>query len=272
MEALMGRMRYWLVLLTALSALVPPAGAQTSDDRWQSAATLYLWFPGFSGRTQFPSGAGGPTINVNAKDVLSSLDMAFMGSIETRRGQWGGLVDWVYSDLSGDASRTRDLTVAGVTLPVGASADLGLRVKTNVLTLAGTYVATESPTNVTALVGGLRMLKSDQTLNWTIVGTGPVGLGRSGVVDAGMTNWDAIVGVRGRARMEAGARWFLPYYLDVGTGASRMTWQAVVGVGYAFDFGDVGLVWRYLDYTFDPSEALQTLTFNGVALGANFRF
>lgn len=267
----MDRMRYWLVLLAALAAFTP-AGAQTSDDRWQSAATLYLWFPGISGRTQFPSGAGGPTLNVNAKDVLSSLDMAFMGSIETRRGQWGGLVDWVYSDLSGDASRTRDLTVAGVPLPVGVSADLGLRVKTNVLTLAGTYLATESPTNTTSLVGGLRMLKSDQTLNWTIFGTGPVGVGRSGVVDTSMTNWDAIVGVRGRARMEAGSRWFVPYYLDVGTGSSRMTWQAILGVGYAFDFGDVGVVWRYLDYSFKSSEALQTLTFNGVALGANFRF
>lgn len=265
--------RYWLVLLVAaLSGLVPAASAQTSEDRWQSAATLYLWLPGIGGRTEFPSGAGGPTININAKDVLSKLDMAFMGTVESRRGRWGGLVDWVYSDLGGDESRTRELTIAGVPLPVGVSADLGLQVKTNVLTLAGTYVLTESPTNVTALVGGVRMLDSDQTLRWTIGGTGPVGVGRSGLVEAGMTNWDAIVGVRGRARVEAGSRWFVPYYLDIGTGASRQTWQAVLGVGYAFEFGDVGLVWRYLDYTFKPSEPLQTLTFNGLALGVAFRF
>jgi hypothetical protein len=273
MEKPMGRnLRYWLVLLAALGGLAPAPRAQASEDRWESAATLYLWLPGIGGRTQFPSGAGGPTINVNAKDVLSKLDMAFMGTVESRRGRWGGLVDWVYSDLGGDESRTRDLTIAGVPLPVGVTADVGLQVKTNVLTIAGTYLAIESPTNVTALVGGVRMLKSDQTLRWSIGGTGPIGVGQSGVTEAGMTNWDAIVGVRGRARVDAGSRWFLPYYVDIGTGASRQTWQAVLGVGYTFDFGDVGLVWRYLDYTFKPSEPLQTLTFNGLALGAAFRF
>ena len=260
------------LVLGLLAAAVPLAHAQAADDPWQVGATLYLWAPGISGRTQFPSGAGGPTLNVNAKDVVSKLDMAFMGSLEARRGRWGGLVDWVYSDLSGDTSRTRDFSIGGVPLPVGVTADLGLQVKTNVLTLAGIYAAIDSPMNSTALVGGLRMLKSDQTLRWSIAGSGPVGIGRSGVVEAGMTNWDAIIGVRGRARLEPGSRWFLPYYLDVGTGASRNTWQAMAGVGYAFDFGEVGLVWRYLDYTFDPSEALQTLTFNGLALGVKFRF
>ena len=262
----------WLVVLGLFAAALPAAHAQASEEPWQYSATLYLWLPGISGRTQFPSGAGGPTLNVNAKDVLDKLDMAFMGSAEARRGRWGGLVDWVYSDLGGNQARTRDLAIGEVPLPVGVSADLGLQVKTSVLTLAGTYLATESPANTTSLVGGLRMLKSDQTLRWSLAGTGPVGLGRSGVTEASMTNWDAFVGIRGRARPDTSSGWYLPYYVDVGTGASRLTWQAMLGLGYAFDFGDVGLVWRYLDYTFNPSEPLQTLTFNGLALGLTFRW
>jgi hypothetical protein len=265
--------RNCLIALSLFVAMVPVAGAETSDDSWRFGATLYLWAPGISGRTQFPSGAGGPTINVNAKDVLQKLDMAFMGTVEARKGRWGGFADWVYSDLSADRSGTRDLTIGGLPPGAGVAADLGLRVKTSVLTLAGSYAAIESPTNLTALVAGTRMLKTDQTLRWSLTGTGSVaGLTRAGVTDAGTTNWDAIVGVRGRARLEGDARWFLPYYLDVGTGASRLTWQAVVGVGYAFDFGDVALAWRYLDYTFKPTEALQSLTFNGLALGVTFRF
>jgi hypothetical protein len=261
-----------LAALGLIGALLPAAHAQAGEEAWQFGASLYLWAPGISGRTQFPSGAGGPTLNVNAKDVLRSVDLAFMGSLEARRGRWGGLLDLVYSDLDGDKAATRALAIGGAALPAGVSADLGLEVKTTVLTLAGTYVVTESPTNVTALVGGVRMLDGEQTLRWSIAGAGPAGLARSGTVQAGLRNWDAVIGVRGRARLEAGSRWFLPYYLDVGTGASRNTWQAVAGVGYAFDFGDVGLVWRYLDYTFDPSETLQTLTFNGLALGVAFRF
>lgn len=256
-----------------VSAAIAPGGAQASEEPLQLGATLYMWLPGISGRTQFPSGAGGPTININAKDVLDKLDMAFMGTVEGRRGRWGGLVDWVYSDLSGDRSGTRDLAIDGVPPGSGVSADLGLQVKTNVLTLLGSYALVESPTNTTSLVAGTRMLKADQRLRWTLTGTGSIaGVTKVGVTNADITNWDAIVGVRGRARLESDSRWFVPYHLDIGTGASRRTWQAVAGVGYSFDFGDVGLVWRYLDYTFKPSDALQTLSFNGVALGVTFRW
>ena len=261
-----------LLAVTLLAVAAPAASEQRTDNDWQFGATLYLWFPGISGTTQFPSGAGGPSINVNAKDVLQKLDMAFMGNVEARRGRWGGLADWVYSDLSSDRAGTRDLSINGQPLGVGVSADVGLEVKTNIVTLAATYTAMESPAHVAALVFGSRLLNTDETLRWSLSGTGPLGLSRSGVAEAGVTNWDAIVGVRGRARLDGDSHWFMPYYLDVGAGASRLTWQAVIGVGYSFDFGDVGLAWRYVDYEFKPTERLQSLTFNGIALGVTFRF
>jgi hypothetical protein len=196
-----------------------------------------------------------------------------MGTLEARRGQWGGLVDWVYSDLSDQRTANRELAVEALPPGSAVAANVGLSVKTSVLTLAGTYAALESSANTTALVFGTRMLKTEQTLDWSLVGTGSAtGLAKVGRTQASATDWDAIVGIRGRARPDPASRWYLPYYLDLGTGASRLTWQAVLGVGYGFDFGDVGLVWRYLDYTFKPTEAVQTLTFNGLALGATFRF
>jgi hypothetical protein len=33
--------------------------------------------------------------------------------------------------------------------------------------------------------------------------------------------------------------WFAPFYLDVGTGATKLTWQGFAGVGYAYRWGDV---------------------------------
>jgi opacity protein-like surface antigen len=153
------------------------------------------------------------------------------------------------------------------------SADLGLRVKTNLLTLAATYAGYDTPTTTAALVVGVRMLKTAETLNWSFAGTDLAsGLARTGAAEASSTNWDAIIGVRGRLRPDVESRWFAPYHLDIGTGDSQRTWQAMLGVGYAFDFGDVSLAWRYVDYKFKSSEALQTLTFNGVVLGATFRF
>ena len=66
-------------------------------------------------------------------------------------------------------------------------------------------------------------------------------------------------------------RWFVPYYADVGGGNSKFTWQAIVGVGYSFGWGDLIAAWRYLDYEFKSGEPPQTMTFNGVAVGASFR-
>lgn len=267
------RLRYSIGLAgLALTLANVSAQAQTAPtDDWRFGATIYAWLPGISGTTRFPSGAGGPSIDLRTSEVLDKLDMAFMASFEARRGRWGGLVDWVYSDLSDDKSSTRDFTIGGV--PIGAAtADLRLGVKTNILTLAGTYTFVDTPTYTTSIIAGTRMLKTDQTLSWTF-SSGPVlGVARSGSASADTTNWDAIVGVRGRARYEAGSRWFWPYHLDVGTGESRRTLQALAGVAYAFDFGDVGLAWRFIDYRFDSSSAVESLKFNGLALGVAFRF
>jgi hypothetical protein len=258
-----------------LAVTVAPASAagtaSPADDGWRFGATLYVWVPSISGTTRFPSGASGPSIDLRADEVLDKLDSALMGTIEARRGAWGGLADWVYSDLSARKSASRDFSIGGV--PVGtATADLGLGVKTNVVTLAGTYAVLDTPLNTTSLVAGARMLKTEQTLDWNFA-SGPVlGVAASGSSSASTTSWDAIVGVRGRARYEIDSRWFWPYHFDVGTGESRRTLQAAAGVAYAFDFGEVGLAWRYLDYRFDSSEAVQSLKFNGLALGVAFRF
>lgn len=78
--------------------------------------------------------------------------------------------------------------------------------------------------------------------------------------------------MRGRARFGSDLRWFVPYYADIGTGNSDLTWQAIIGLGYSFGWGDVVAVWRYLDYDFESGKPMQSLTFNGVAVGVSFRF
>jgi hypothetical protein len=260
-----------IVGLLLAATVAPASAASPSDDGWRFGATLYVWLPAISGTTRFPSGAGGPSIDLRADEVLDKLDRALMGTVEARRGPWGGLADWVYADLSARKSASRDFSIGGV--PIGAAtADLGLGVKTNVVTLAGTYAVLDAPLNTTSLVAGARMIKTEQTLDWTFA-SGPVlGVARSGTASASTTNWDAIVGVRGRARYEGAPGWFWPYHLDAGTGESSRTLQAAAGVAYAFDFGEVGLAWRYLEYRFKSSEAVQSLTFNGLALGVAFRF
>src|SRR5512139_3554719 len=80
-----------LVALGIVTAL--PAAAQSApprQDEWAFRATVYGWFPGLTGTTEFPSGAGGPSIDVNADTLIESLKMAFMGTFEAQYGRWGG--------------------------------------------------------------------------------------------------------------------------------------------------------------------------------------
>jgi hypothetical protein len=271
----MSKTAWGRALTVAALAGLPLAANAQADAKTEAdglRVTVYGWFPGLDGTTQFPSGAGGPSFNVNAADIISSLKFAFMGTLEGNVGPWGGMVDWVYASLSGSKSGTRDFSIGDRPLPAGISANADLSVKQNILTLAGTYNFINKPSYQMGVVAGARMLNLDQTLNWSFLGTGPVGIARNGTANVSLTNWDGIVGVKGRARFGSELNWFVPYYFDVGTGQSQLTWQAVVGAGYSFSWGDVLVAWRYLDYDFDSDKRVQSLTYNGVAVGVSFKF
>ncbi|MEI2789432.1 MAG: hypothetical protein V9E93_11155 [Steroidobacteraceae bacterium] len=80
------------------------------------------------------------------------------------------------------------------------------------------------------------------------------------------------VGAKGRAAFGADRTWFVPYLVDVGAGDSKLTWQAMIGLGHTFQALDVKAVWRYLEYDFGNDSPIQSLNFNGPALGVTYRF
>jgi hypothetical protein len=67
-------------------------------------------------------------------------------------------------------------------------------------------------------------------------------------------------------------RWFVPYYLDVGTGQSSLTWQAMVGVGYAFGWGSVMGAWRHIDYDMKSGKSIESVSFDGPGVAVAFRW
>jgi hypothetical protein len=263
-----------MLTLGLAAGLAPVAAqAQTASDKWQWEAAIYGWFPAIGGSTSFPSnGSSGPNIDVSAQDVINALKMVFMGQIEARKGKWGVWTDVVYADLGGSKDGTRSLTVDGQ--PVTVDGHLGLDVKSTVWTLSGLYNLTATPENTTDLLLGARMLDMKQTLNWSLSAGVPgyPTIGHSGQASVSGTDWDSIVGVKGRYYFGAEHKWFLPYYADVGAGQSKLTWQVNAGVGYKFDWGSVFATYRYLDYQFKSGNALQSMTMNGALLGVAFQF
>lgn len=250
-----------------------PAFAQAAQS-WRFEGALNLYLPDISGRTTFPQTGAGSDATVDAKTIVENLKMAFMGSFEASKGPWGVFTDVLYMDIGDDRSGLRDISIGGLPIPANASASASYDLKGWGWTTAGTWHARTDPAATLDVIAGARLLDITQTLTWDITGNVasiPVP-GRAGTSKVELNNWDGIVGVKGRLALGADRKWFAPYYLDVGTGESKLTWQALGGVGYSFQWGDVVASWRYLDYEMKSGNAIESLTFNGPSISAVFRW
>jgi len=274
LSTLVGRIA--LAAAFALAAAAPTTAlAQSQSDPWKFRAEIYLWFPSIDGQFNFPPGTGGTSASVDASQYLGALQFAFMGNFEARKGRWGALTDFIYLDFEKDKSGTRDFVLSGpggrIQIPAGVAGSADLRLRGWVWSLAGTYGLIQRPRYDLQALGGFRYLKIDTDFNWVL--TGNIG-GLPPQTVVGSTSakpdyWDGIIGVRGRAKL-GDSKWFASYYLDVGTGQSDLTWQGIIGIGYAFDWGEIRAAYRYLDYRFPSSSAIQDMSFGGPAVSVGF--
>jgi hypothetical protein len=246
--------------------------AQGSDE-WRFQAVVYVYLPSIGGETTFPGSGGGGDAGVDASKILDNLNTAFMGSFEADKGPWGMFTDVIYLDIGDSESPSRDFSIGG-TLPVGATATIRYDLNGWLWTLAGSWRAASAPGYELNLISGARLLDVDQTIDWHLSGNiGSVALGnRAGDRTTGVNNWDAIVGLKGRATLGEERRWFVPYYFDVGAGDSSFTWQAMAGVGYAFGWGDVTFAWRHIDYDMKSGKSIESINFDGPGVAAAFRW
>ena len=251
------------------------AQSQGQPGAWQYSGSVYGYLPSIGGKTRFPAPAGGSTVDISAEQILNSLDFAFMGTLQAHNGQWGVFSDLIYLNASADKAGSRDFTIGNTAIPAGTSASLGLQVKGLVWTIAGEYRVRPDPGLTIDLFGGTRLLSLKEELNYSIAGSlGPMApAGRSGTLEVKSTLWDAIVGAKGRMALGAqGSRWSVPFYVDVGTGESKLTWQAAAGLSYSYSWGELTALWRYLDYEMKSGQSIQSFNFNGPMLGATFRW
>jgi hypothetical protein len=248
-------------------------GPAWSADDWRFTAILYGYLPSIGGSSSFPERTGGSNINVDSSKIFDSLNFAFMGTLEAQKGRWGVLTDVIYMDISGSKSNTRSISVGGNDLPLGTTADVNIDLKGTIWTLAGSYRLSADPAATVDVLGGARLLSIKQNLDWNFsADLGPAQPSRTGSSEIKADNWDAIVGVKGRFAFGANHEWFVPYYADVGTGESDLTWQAFGGLGYSFQWGDVVAGWRHVDYEFKSGDKLNDANLDGPMIGVAFHW
>ncbi len=272
-----------LLALCSVGLLPLPAAADTpvvvtesnNSDQWQFAASVYGWFSSVGATVNFPATGTTTNFKVDAKSLLSHLELGGAAMFDVHKGPWGVFTDVMYLDLGGSKSDTRDFTLGNIAIPAGITSYLNLSVKSWIWTIAGEYRVVADPAWNLDLLAGARYLDLSQTLHWSISGAlGPPlpPVDRTGESGAGGHVWDGIVGLKGRYAFGADRRWSVPFYLDGGTGDSEYTYQALLGLGYSFRWGQVTAAWRYLGYSPQSGGRLERVYFSGPLVGATFRW
>jgi len=247
------------VMAVAASALLPMSVvAQTTQsaggaEKWQFTATIYGWIPAIS--MKVPTNPGSVDLSVTSKEVLDALHMAAAGSFEARYGRWGIYSDFVYVDLRGH-DFLDDL------IDQETPSRLKLDFKAWIWTTAGEYRVVSDRAWSLDLLAGTRWTRFKPTIS------GAPG----GDTKVDKANWDGIIGVKGRYTFGDDRGWYLPYYLDVGTGDTQMTYQITGGVGYSYDWGSVFATWRYLAYNFKSGGMLDDVSLSGPMVGVEFQW
>ncbi len=269
---------------TALSfavgaCLSATASAQSPQPAWESGkwhytASMYGWVPEINGKINFPDDKGSTDLHVSMSDVLNHLKMTFMGTFDAHNGRWGVFTDFIYVDLGGSKSQTKDFSVGGIGIPATATTDTSLDFKAIVWTVAGEYRVASDPAWTVDLLGGARLLQAKPTLGYSISGDlGPIAIpGRDGSKSVNESYWDGIVGVKGRYAFGDRHQWFAPFYADVGTGQTDLTWQVAGGLGYRYSWGSVVALYRYLDWNAKSGKPVADINMGGPQIGVVFQW
>jgi len=177
-----------------------------------------------------------------------------MAGIGANRGKWGFWTDVIYMDLEDDPEDRLGpiLTLSNIEL------------KAWIVTPHVTYRVAQTKQVSLDLLVGARMLYLKAELE-----IDP--LPKSSASD---TAWNGIIGVKGKIDLDK--NWFLPFYFDVGTGETDLTWQAFAAIGYKFSKFDLIAGYRYLEFDFDDGDtfggAFNNLIVKGPIIGAKFSF
>jgi hypothetical protein len=174
--------------------LVEPTLAQSSD--WSFAISPYAWTPGITSSVE--TGWGTVEVDKSIGDVLSNLDLAFMGAFEARNGRWSLIADIFHAELSASRATPLGLLFSGVQFETEAQALSGY---------AG-YRVHENDRMAVDLMAGFRVNSVDLNVSLS------PGLLQGQRFSARETWVDPLIG--GRVRFAITDHWFATALVDVG--------------------------------------------------------
>jgi len=257
-----------LVTLEASAQAVNPM--PVVNDNWRFSGTISGWTPASWITTSAGKYSANSDSSINQN--LSSAGTAGMFTLEAHKGNWGLMGDLVYWQFSGSGGTTYYTRRPGDGSLYGG---YNAQQTQTMLTVAGTYTALNTPTFYLDGLLGARYISATTTLTSNFIVSSSGGRTASATNYPSYTNQttDPVIGFKGRARIMDSA-WFIPYYADAGKGpgSNNSTWQALLGVGNAFSWGDITLAYRAMGFHLKATNGNTNYTNAGPQLSATINF
>lgn len=268
--------------MTAGIVGISSIGALAADgtEGWTFTMQPYLWTPVIEADLKFtaPDGSTGePEIEVEPDDYLENLDIALIVTAMARRGKWSFTADFVFMEVSSGDNKLKSIDFGGPGAGTTVDQDVDVDVTSFISTFGAGYQVIDGPHLKMDVVAGLRYLYMESDVDWTLTGevTGPESgqsFARSGSHTEDSDAWNGIGGIRGKLLLGSG-NWFVPFYADIGTGDSNLTWSVYTAIGYTFkEWFDAVIGYRYMEWDNDDDEVVQQVSLSGPVLGARFNF
>jgi hypothetical protein len=278
MEKISMKLKSMVRILAALSLATlfsSPALAQEYNgygDEWQHAFALYGWGVDINGELAIGdrlvgAAEGASGIDIGYEDLLGSIEFAFMGAYQARKGMWSIMTDVIYGDLSGKAQLDLIPPIGGDIINV--TTDVKLDLKSLVLHVGGGYNLYNRDNAAADFIFGARYLdiSTDLVLDFDL---GFQDLNYRLPISHSDDLLDAFIGLKGTIGL--GDRWMISYYGDIGTGDSDFSWQVEAGIAFrASHWADIALTYRHLSWDIG-GKLVDDFSVRGPALGVVFRW
>ena len=249
-----------ILMIFALTSSALAEEKTLGQNELQFFTQFNLWTPDITTET-----TTGTDIKIGIDDIIDNLDFVYMGTFGASKGKWTFLTDVIYLDLE----HSHNYTLVDSPL---ASLDLtNLNMTAWIVTPMVVYNVLETDRVTLGFLAGARYLHLEletETTQRILLTTTQSSGSSSG--DA----WNGIVGVRGKFHLPG--QWSVPYFFDVGTGDTDLTWQAFAAIAYRFERVGLTLGYRHLEWQFDKGDAggdlIDKLYISGPMVGIKYWF
>jgi hypothetical protein len=243
-----------LMAATSTAALAAdPAADEAASSEWQKTLEVYGWLPNI-----YITTATQDHITLTLGDLVSNLKFMAMADFAVQKNKWSMMADTIYMHIGDHGEK---ITGGPFGNPAEVDAQVGIRAF--ISTFGGGYQFAGNDRYELNVIGGARYIY----LKVPIEVDDSVTTGDTKVTLGGH-NWDGVIGIRGKTTLNE--KWYTNYYADIGTGDSKFTWQAKVGIGYKLKKFTATAGFRYLRWNNGSSNELDNLRILGPYVGAKW--